>query len=318
MPLFVFFEGGSTLKTLSQCIREWMDQYKRNSVKPATFDRLETSFRAMLNHRISAINISELNAEDLQEYVNEMVEDGYALSTIKKQHHLVSSYLKFANTEGIIERPFYNNVRLPVRSAVKKKQKEIESYSRTEQMRLTEVLGTNERPGYSVALLMLETGLRVGEALALEWSDILWNRRALKVDKTLIRLANRHIMEVQDGAKSFSSNRTIPLSKEAYRLLSELYEMASDKHGYIFPGRDGKPMPYEALRYQIQIACDLADVPYKGQHVFRHTFATNCYYRGCDVKILSKLLGHADVSITYNTYIHLYGDALEEMRSVIG
>lgn len=306
------------MKTLSLCIREWMDQYKRNSVKPATFDRLETSYRAMLNHRISAINIADLNAEDLQEYVNEMVEDGYALSTIKKQHHLVSSYLKFANTEGIIERPFYNNVRLPVRSAVKKKQKEIESYSRIEQMRLIEVLGTNERPGYSVALLMLETGLRVGEALALEWSDVLWNRRALRVNKTLIRLANRHIMEVQDGAKSFSSNRTIPLSKEAYRLLSELYETASDKYGYIFPGKDGKPMSYEALRYQIQIACDIADVPYKGQHVFRHTFATNCYYRGCDVKILSKLLGHADVSITYNTYIHLYGDALEEMRSVIG
>ncbi len=77
-------------------------------------------------------------------------------------------------------------------------------------------------------------------------------------------------------------------------------------------------MSYEALRYQIQIACDQAGVPYKGQHVFRHTFATNCYYRGCDIKILSKLLGHSDVTVTYNTYIHLYGDALEEMRSVVG
>lgn len=60
--------------------------------------------------------------------------------------------------------------------------------------------------------------------------------------------------------------------------------------------------------------------PYNGHgnHALRHTCATNCYNRGCDVKILSKLLGHADVSITYNIYIHLYGDALEEMRSVIG
>ena len=53
-------------------------------------------------------------------------------------------------------------------------------------------------------------------------------------------------------------------------------------------------------------------------HAFRHTFATNCYERGCDVKILSKLLGHSDVAITYNIYIHLYGDALEEMRRVVG
>lgn len=72
------------------------------------------------------------------------------------------------------------------------------------------------------------------------------------------------------------------------------------------------------MRYQIQCACVEAGVPYLGQHVFRHTFATNCYNRGCDVKILSKLLGHADVTVTYNVYIHLFGDALEEMRSVVG
>ena len=71
------------------------------------------------------------------------------------------------------------------------------------------------------------------------------------------------------------------------------------------------------MRYQIQKACLTAGVPYKGLHVFRHTFATNCYYRGANVKLLSKLLGHADVSITYNTYIHLFGDALEEMRNVV-
>ena len=60
-----------------------------------------------------------------------------------------------------------------------------------------------------------------------------------------------------------------------------------------------------------------AQVEYRGMHVFRHTFATNCYYKGCEIKKLSKLLGHASVTITYNTYIHLYGDALEELRSVI-
>ena len=72
------------------------------------------------------------------------------------------------------------------------------------------------------------------------------------------------------------------------------------------------------MRYQIQLACAQVNVPYLGQHVFRHTFATNCYERGCDVKILPKLLGHADVTVTYNVYIHLFGDALEEMRSVVG
>ena len=60
-----------------------------------------------------------------------------------------------------------------------------------------------------------------------------------------------------------------------------------------------------------------ACVPYRGEHVFGHTFATNCYHKGVDVKILSRLLGHADVNITYNIYVHLYGDGFYEMYSAL-
>ena len=88
--------------------------------------------------------------------------------------------------------------------------------------------------------------------------------------------------------------------------------------GFVFHDENGDMLTYETLRWRTKKACEMAGVPYYGQHVFRHTFATNCYERGCDVKLLSKLLGHADVTITYNVYIHLFGDALEEMRSVVG
>lgn len=305
------------MNLLGENVKGWMERYKLNSVKPATYDRLETSLKALLNYKIAYMDVGEIRTEDLQEFVNSMVADGYALSSIKKQFHLVTAYLKFANTEGLIPRPIYNNVKLPAQSVVKKKKREIQSYSRPEQIALKKVLRTKSRIGYAAALLMRETGLRVGECLALTWGDVLWERKALRVDKTLIRIANKHRMEVQNEAKSFTSNRTIPLSTEAYSLLDGLFENAEGSSGYIFSGEGGMPISYEALRYQIQMACKEAKVPYKGQHVFRHTFATNCYNRGCDVKILSKLLGHADVAITYNTYIHLFGDALEEMRSVL-
>ena len=74
---------------------------------------------------------------------------------------------------------------------------------------------------------------------------------------------------------------------------------------------------YEALRWQTKCACRDAGIQYRGEHVFRHTFATNCYYKGMDIKILSKLLGRADVNITYNIYVHLYGDGFEEMYAAI-
>lgn len=306
------------MKTLAVCIKEWMEKYKRNSVKPGTFDRLETSYDALLRYPIANVDIEKIKAEDIQSYINQMVEDGYALSTIKKQYHLVSAYLRHANTEGIVLRPIYNNVALPTQTAVKKKKKDIESYSQKEQIALVRELKTRKHVGYSAALLMLETGLRVGEVLALTWSDIQWGRKALSVNKTLIRIANKRKSEVQEGAKSFTSNRIVPLSKTAYSLLEALYQGAEDDYSYIFADESGMPISYEAMRYQIKKACSEANVEYKGQHVFRHTFATNCYNRGANVKLLSRLLGHCDVSITYNTYIHLFGDALEELRSVVG
>ena len=162
---------------------------------------------------------------------------------------------------------------------------------------------------------MLETGLRAGEALALRWRDIHLSRKRLEVHATVVRLANKKQSFVQDCAKSEASNRTIPLTPYAVRLLERLSQ--GGKGEWVFTNTDGERLSYEALRWQTGCVCREAGVDYKGEHVFRHTFATNCYYKKVDIKILSRLLGHADVNITYNVYIHLYGDGFDEMYSAL-
>ena len=303
---------------LHESMMNWMVKYKKNSVKQATYDRLLTSFNLMKNYKIAYVYLDVLCSDDVQEYLNRLVADSYSLATIKKQYNLLTNYLKYANVEGIVAKPICNSIKLPSQSMVKKPKKEIVAYNELEQMKLRRELKTHKFPGYDVALFMMETGARVGEAIAVCWGDIDWTRRSIRINKTFVRLGNRRKQFIQNSAKSFASNRTIPLSTDAIALLKYLFEKESDPSGYIFHNGDGSPLSYEAMRYQISRACDEAKVPYYGQHVFRHTFATNCYSRGCDVKILSKLLGHSDVAVTYNTYIHLYGDALEEMRKVLG
>ena len=305
------------MKKVGECIKEWMEKYKRTSVKAATYDRLETSYQLMCKYRVAYIGYLELTSEDIQDYLNRLVQDGYALTTIKKQYNLISGYIRWANAEGVIPRAIYNNVSLPSRNTVKKPKKEMQVYNKMQQMSLRKELQTNKRGGYLAALLMLETGIRVGEAIALSWDDIDWDRRSLRINKTMVRLGNRKKMFVQNSAKTFTSERTIPLSKIAYETLENLYMKAKRGQIYIFEENE-KPFSYEKMRWDITIACNEANVPYMGQHVFRHTFATNCYYKGCNVKILSKLLGHSNPTVTYNTYIHLFGDELEEMRSVVG
>ena len=304
---------------LDAAVNRWLLDYKKNSVKAATYDRLRVSYDMMLRYMISAKTTSDVTTNDIQKYINRLAEEGYALSTIKKQFNLLAAFLKHEYAQGRIRNPVYLAVRLPVEEAVKKSVKKIETYSQIEQRKLMKVLSTLDNRLYGAAILMLETGMRVGETLALTWDDVDWDRRAISIDKTLVRLSGTtNDIFVQGSPKSKSSRRTIPLSDRAIDILDRMSENTRGSKWIFYDNRNrAKPCTYDQLRFQLQTACKLAGIPYKGNHAFRHTFATNCYNRGCNVKVLSKLLGHADVSITYNIYIHLYGDALEEMRKVI-
>lgn len=298
-------------------INNWMVMYKEKSVKPSTYDRMLTSLKLMERYDISGIDVRDLRASDIQDYINKLVDDRYALSTIKKQYHLIGAFVEYANLTDLITKPIHKGVRLPSESVVKKSKKEVVFYNADEQKALKRVLYRNDSPAYNAVLVMLETGIRVGEALALCWSDIDWRRRAVRISKTVVRIADQKRSYVQQSAKSYTSNRTIPLSKDAFDLLKRMRDVDEVQSDFIFHDDKGKRLSYEALRWWTTKACDEAGVGYYGQHVFRHTFASNCYQRGCDVKKLSKLLGHSDVTITYNVYIHLFGDELEELRSVL-
>lgn len=292
-------------------MEHWILANKTSTVKPSSLERLKVSFKQLKQYPIASEPLSALTSDDIQEYLGQLRDHGYALTTIRKQHALLTEYLKYAHGRGDILLPIYLNVKLPRESSCQKHRKQVEAYSDAEQRALRRVFKTLSHPLYAAAMLMLEEGLRIGEVLALTWGDILWQRKALRVNKTVIRLTTQHNMTyVQDGAKSQTSNRIIPLTDESIEILNRLEQNGTD---YIFGG-----YTYEAVRYHLSQACQKAGVPYKGTHIFRHTFATNCYNRGCDVKILSKLLGHSEVSITYDIYIHLYGDALDEMRQVMG
>ena len=306
-------------RRLSECIYEWLEESKKNNVKPLTYDRLLISFKLMMNYPIADHQVDMMTSRDIQRYLNNLVLDGYSMSTIKKQFNLITGYWKWAMSQGFVVSPIYMGVNLPSETSVVSPRREIEAYSHYEQDILMSRLITLEKDQYAVAILMMELGLRVGEALALTWDDILWSRRAIRIRSTLIRMSNEPTTYVQDTPKSKTSKRTIPLTDRCMEVLQRLKDRKTFAR-YVFSSGSGEDLPYSysSVEFHIRHLCKILDIPYRGLHAFRHTFATNCYERGCDVKILSKLLGHADVAITYNTYIHLYGDALEEMRKVLG
>ena len=301
--------------SLTSYIAEWLATFKETTVKQSTYDRLLTSVKALEGFTIASMPIGEITCIDIQQYVNDLTKRGYGLSTIKKQMRIVTAPLKQASALHIIPADPGIGIRLPSRYNVSKPERLIEAYNTQEQTALLNVLSSGRRTGYFAIALMIETGLRVGEVLALRWQDVQLTRKRINVRNTVVRLANKKQSFVQDSVKSESSRRTIPLTPEAINILEEQY--ARRVNEWVFVNDDGERLSYEALRYQTRKAYEEAGIEYRGEHVFRHTFATNCYHKGIDVKILSRLLGHADVNITYNLYIHLYGDGFDEMYEAL-
>lgn len=300
--------------TLLEFIDIWLETFKKNSVKTATYNRLVTSRNALTKYPLASEKLSTINFFEIQKYINSLLEDGYAQTGIKKQALIVTAPLKQAAAMQIIHADPTVGVRLPSETKVKKKSREIVAYTDKEQDKLCKLIFSQPYSvGYLAVGFMIETGLRSGELLALKWSDIQLQNKRMHVHATIVN-PMYGFAEYQDSPKSKSSNRVIPLTPKAATILKILLNIR--KTEWVFE-QDGKRYTYRQLAYQTKKFCREAGVKFYGEHAFRHTFATNCYYKGIDVKILSRLMGHSSVQVTYNIYINLYGDGFDDMYAAL-
>lgn len=164
------------------------------------------------------------------------------------------------------------------------------------------------RPNLCV-LLSLYTGLRVGEICGLQWKDIELKKEFLSVTKTVerISLGNGKTKVVIEPPKTESSIRKVYIPSFIVVSLKE-YKDKPDK--YILSGKS-KPTEPRALQYRFKRILNKTKIREMSFHSLRHTYATLCIERGMDIKTLSELLGHSDVKITLNTYVHS-SDALKK------
>lgn len=301
--------------TLDEFISVWMELFKKNALKTASYERLITAQKALTSYEISKMKICDISFFDIQKYINALVNAGYSLSNIKKQVLIVTAPLRQAAAMKIISADPSVGIRMPSEAKVQKKAKEVIAYTKDEQDRLWKhIVRFPDNVGYAAVAFEMETGLRAGELLALKWADVDITHCKMKIHATIINPQYTNQAEYQDSAKSKSSNRVVPLTPKAITILKRLREIHTTE--WVFE-QDGKRYSYQKLTYQTKKLCREAGVKYHGEHVFRHTFATNCYYKGIDVKILSRLMGHSSVQVTYNIYINLYGDGFDDMYAAL-
>lgn len=200
-----------------------------------SYDRLEQTYNAVCNY-IGYIQLRNVSTEDIQSMVNDL-SASKAYSTVKKHYEFVKGVFQYAyNSQKITFDPC-PAVQLPIERNMKVKTKKTEILPEDITEKMYEFNNTLRQSNNQffkhmpVLLLILNTGMRIGEALALEWSDINFKNNTLRVNKTLTKAKERdekgevvakNKKTFSDTTKTDSGNRLIPLNDMAISLLRQI------------------------------------------------------------------------------------------------
>lgn len=270
---------------------EWLDELK-NKKKLSTYVKYDAVWHNYLEELLKEATLAEIT----ETFMNEKLSNCTSNSVLKSVYCVLNQVLKFASKRYCVNLPSMKKPSFDI------KNKPIEVLGKKEQKELLSVI-YNEMDIFKMAVLLcLHTGIRLGELCALKWEDIDFENKVLLISRTVQRLyADGHTTKtilLETEPKSEYSNREIPLNTATLELLAKF----QDGKEYIF-GKN-KPMEPRTLQYHFKKILEEAGLPDKNFHILRHTFATNCIDGGTDVKSLSEILGHSDVQITLNRYVH--------------
>lgn len=158
-------------------------------------------------------------------------------------------------------------------------------------------------------------GMRKGEANALNWNDVDLINNKVFITKTVTdKIRGQKYITLPPKTKT--SVRTLPISKQVKDTLIALkkyymqYKNYSDDW-FVFGGI--VPLPSTTIEKQKNNACKKAQVKQIRIHDFRHSCASLLISKGASVALVSKYLGHADISTTLNTYTHMFKNDLEDL-----
>ena len=299
-------------------MNDWLTTSQKIKLKPKSYDRLEVTLENQVYPYIGHIQLAVLKSSDIQRMINSLIDKGLSYSSIKKAYDAVHSCF----AKGVLQKSVLFNPAVGVALPASDFRGEtvLKFYEPEEVAKLYAVAIQEYKPGtksYRLApfvILDLNTGLRVGELIGLKWEDIDFKRRVLRVRRNSVVVKDRsenserkYIRIEQNSTKTKAGIREVYLNDDAIIALQKLLPLTG-KFDYVLSTQDGHPVSFanlDSMFRKMVRAAGLPDDKQYGVHSLRHTFASLLFASGEDVKTVSALLGHADTTITYNTYIHL-------------
>lgn len=280
---------------------EWLNEWLASTVKPlkkaTTFQKYDGIAKQLLIPELGGYEINLLSASVLQNFAARLTKK-YAANTVNGIIGVLKKSLERAEKTGVAERQYAGCIQYP-----KSREKQVECLTASEQKKIERYIVSCKKHKLYGILLCLYTGLRVGELLALKWTDVDLRRGVIEVNKTCHdSWENGKYTKIIDSPKTLSSNRVIPVPKSIIPFLKEMKEHG--KGPYCINGRCGREISVRSYQRTFELLLVKLKIPHKGFHCLRHTFATRAIECGMDVKTLSEILGHNNPAVTLKRYVH--------------
>ena len=281
-------------------LNEWLKNYVLPSVKIRTYERYSLIVNLHIRDKIGMLELDDLTPLLLQQYITELLQSGnrktgkgLSANSVNAIISVLQSSLKTANFLGLTAEYTADKVKRP-----KLKEKPVECFSLKEQKQIEQAILSGRKDKLYGILLCLYSGLRIGELIALQWSDIDFTKGILTVSKSC---HDGKAGLIIDEPKTATSRRVIPLPKQ---LLPILKGIKKKSHSPFVVSANGKPVSVRSYQRSFELLLKKLKIPHRGFHSLRHTFATRALECGMDVKTLSEILGHKNPTVTLNRYAH--------------
>ena len=304
-------------ETLGAYLERWIDEVVRDTVKQPTLENYAYVVRRHIIPELGRVRLRALKSREVRRLYREKLDAGLSPRTVQIIHTVLRKALQQAVRDDILPRNVCDAVKAP-----RQTKKEIRPLTPKQAKTLLEIV-REDRLGALYALA-ITAGLREGELLGLRWEDVDLERGVLQVRRQLTRTRDGLSFTAPKRGKA----RAVRLAATAVAALETHKATQNGKRtragslwqetGLVFTSTIGTPVDVGNLTYRsFRPLLKRADLPRIRFHDLRHTCATLLLSKGTHPKIVQEMLGHANISMTMDTYSHVLPDMQERAVSAM-
>lgn len=302
-----------TDESLKSYLETWLTEYKKGTVAKNTYELHEQNIKNHIVPFFKNVLLKDVKPVLYQKFINHLDKQGYSRRTIEIIHQtMYNSFEKAVTLEKVMKNPCAG-----VEMKGKKKEPEIKFI---ESEHISDFLKAAHEYGYIYWLffkVLIETGMRKGEAASLQWTDIDLKEKTININKSLdFKEASKNPDKMFGDTKNFNSKRIITISQSLANDLHfhkklqnqnklTLKENYHHELNLVLCRNDGNYMPKSSLFNSFSRILKKCGLPSLPIHSTRHTHAVLQLEAGADMKYLQERLGHGSMQITADVYSHI-------------